>query len=211
MAMQTYTRLYDSYDDAQQVVQELEAGGVPHSDVSIVANNADDRYAATGGTTSTGGATDDTTGAGAGAGTGATVGTILGGGAGLLAGIGALAIPGVGPIVAAGWLIATLTGAGIGAAAGGLGGALVGAGVSEEDANTYSEGVRRGGTLVTVRADESDASRIDAMLDGRTPVDIGKRRAEYESEGWTKHDPDAPPYTAEQVDAERRKRVVSVT
>ena len=211
MAMQTYTRLYDSYDDAQHVVQALEADGIPHSDISIVANNADDRYSATGDATASGAATDDTTAAGAGAGTGATVGTILGGGAGLLAGIGALAIPGVGPIVAAGWLIATLTGAGIGAAAGGLGGALVGAGVSEEDANTYSEGVRRGGTLVTVRADESNASRVDAMLDGRTPVDISKRRAEYEAEGWTKHDPNAPPYTPEQVNAERSKRVVSVS
>ncbi len=206
MAMQTYTRLYDNYDDAQHVVQALEADGIPHSDVSIVANNSDNRYPATGNAT-----TEETSASGAGAGTGATVGTILGGGAGLLAGIGALAIPGVGPIVAAGWLIATLTGAGIGAAAGGLGGALVGAGVSEEDADTYSEGVRRGGTLVTVRADESNASRIDAVLDGRTPVDIGKRRAEYQSEGWTKHDPDAPPYTAEQVEAERHKRVVSVS
>ena len=206
MAMQTYTRLYDNYDDAQHVVQALEADGIPHSDVSIVANNSDNRYPATGNAT-----TEETSASGAGAGTGATVGTILGGGAGLLAGIGALAIPGVGPIVAAGWLVATLTGAGIGAAAGGLGGALVGAGVSEEDADTYSEGVRRGGTLVTVRADESNASRIDAVLDGRTPVDIGKRRAEYQSEGWTKHDPDAPPYTAEQVEAERHKRVVSVS
>ena len=208
MAMQTYTRLYDDYDDAKHIVQALEADGIPHSDVSIVANNADNRYSSSGDTTTT---TGETGSAGTGAGTGATVGTILGGGAGLLAGIGALAIPGVGPIVAAGWLIATLTGAGIGAAAGGLGGALVGAGVSEEDASTYSEGVRRGGTLVTVRADDSAANRVETILNGRTPVDISARRAEYQSEGWTTHDPNAAPYTSEQIQAERHKRVVSVS
>ena len=37
----TISRLYDNYDDAQQAVKRLEAAGVPHSDVSIVANNSD--------------------------------------------------------------------------------------------------------------------------------------------------------------------------
>jgi hypothetical protein len=37
----TISRLYDSYADAQKAVQGLEAAGVPHSDISIVANNSD--------------------------------------------------------------------------------------------------------------------------------------------------------------------------
>ena len=37
----TISRLYDKYNDAQQAVQRLEAAGVPHSDISIVANNSD--------------------------------------------------------------------------------------------------------------------------------------------------------------------------
>ena len=45
---------------------------------------------------------------------------------------------------------AALAGAGIGAAAGGLLGALTGMGIPEEEAHVYAEGVRRGGTLVTV-------------------------------------------------------------
>ena len=221
--MQTITRLYDSHDDAVQVVQALEQAGVPHADISLVASNADTRYPAdaTGagdtsiGATSTAGtgtgtgltSGDPAQGASTGGGAGASVGTLLGGGAGLLAGLGALAIPGVGPIVAAGWLVATLTGAGIGAAAGGLFGSLTGAGVSEADAHTYAEGVRRGGNLVTVRADDGVAARVNAVLDGRTPVDPTARRAEYEQAGWQGFDPAAPAYTTDQVAAERQRRI----
>ena len=211
MAIQTFTRMYDDHDDAMHVVQALEQAGVPHADVSLVANNADTRYGANGtsGTGLTSG--DPAQGASTGGGTGASVGTLLGGGAGLLAGLGALAIPGVGPIVAAGWLVATLTGAGIGAAAGGLFGSLTGAGVSEADAHTYAEGVRRGGNLVTVRADDTMAPQVNAVLDGRTPVNPVARRTEYEQEGWKGFDPAAPAYTTEQVVTERKSRVISVS
>lgn len=212
MATQTIARLYDSHADAVEVVQQLEASGVPHSDISLVANDTEGRLADA---RSSGAATgmtsgDPDQGAATGAGTGATLGTVLGGGAGLLAGIGALAIPGVGPIVAAGWLVAALTGAGVGAAAGGLLGSLTGAGVSEADAHVHAEGVRRGGTLVTVRADETRAGRVSAVLDGRAAVDLATRRAEYEAEGWKGYNPDAAPYTSEQVTTERKRRVVSV-
>ncbi len=144
-----------------------------------------------------------------GAGAGASAGTLIGGGLGLLTGLGLLAIPGVGPVVAAGWLVATITGAGIGAAGGGLLGSLVGAGVPEDQAHAYTEGVRRGGTLVTVRADESRASTIERVLEGRSAsaVDLSARRADYQAEGWTGYDPAAEPYTAEQVEAERSRRV----
>ena len=107
-----------------------------------------------------------------------------------------MAIPGVGPIVAAGWLIATITGAGVGAAAGGLLGGLVGAGVSEEDAHVYSEGVRRGGTLVSVRAEEGEVSMVEQTLDRYAPVDIAARGSVYRAGGWTRFDENAPAYTA---------------
>jgi len=207
MAVQTFTRLYDDHDAAVHIVQTLEQAGVPHADVSIVSNNVDARHG-TDGTSGTGLTTGDPEqGASTGGGTGATLGTVLGGGAGLLAGLGMLAIPGVGPIVAAGWLVATLAGAGVGAAAGGLVGSLTGAGVSEADAHTYSEGVRRGGSLVTVRADGAMASKIDAVLDGRTPVDPVVRRTEYEQSGWKGFDPAAPAHSTDQIVTERRGRV----
>jgi hypothetical protein len=206
----TFTHLYDTYDDAVHTVQALESAGVPHDSISIVANNADDRYSTTPDTVAEDNATATTTEhESSGAGAGATLGTVAGGAVGLLTGLGLMAIPGVGPVVAAGWLIATITGAGVGAAGGGLLGSLVGAGVPEEHAHTYAEGVRRGGTLVSVRADEARAAEIEAILDGRTPaaVDVAARRADYQQTGWTKFDEQAPALTPTEVEAERTRRV----
>ena len=188
------TRLFDTYEHASQAVAELETKGIPHSDISLVANNADDRYS------SAIPATTDSA-PGAATGTGATVGTVLGGGAGLLAGLGMLAIPGVGPVVAAGWLIATAVGAGVGAAGGGLLGALAGAGVSESDSHVYAEGVRRGGTLVTVKTDDAHASMVEGVLDRYSPVDTTARAENYRANGWTKFDETAPAYVAGETSA----------
>ena len=207
MAMQTFTHLYDNYSEAQHTVEALEAAGVPHSDISIVGNNADNSHTGSLTTVAVPGA-GETDGAPTRAGTGASTGTLVGGGVGLLTGLGLLAIPGVGPVVAAGWLIATLSGAGIGAAGGGLLGSLVHAGVPEEHAHTYAEGVRRGGTLVSVRADESRARSVEAVLAGRSTiaVDPAARRTAYVSDGWEKFDDTAPHYTADQVVADRAVR-----
>jgi hypothetical protein len=188
MAHQTITALYDDYDAASTAVTKLEAAGIPNGDISIVSSNEGDRHAgrlpgATASGTHTPGETTEK--ASTGAGTGATLGTVLGGAAGLLTGLGLLAIPGVGPVVAAGWLVATLTGAGIGAAAGGLAGGLTGAGLSESDAHTYSEGVRRGGTLVTVRADEAHAARVMDILEEHGSIDVDERAQNWRAEGWT--------------------------
>jgi len=99
---------------------------------------------------------------------------------GLLAGIGSLAIPGVGPVVAAGWLVATLAGAGLGAVGGGLVGALTGAGISHEEAETYNEGVKRGGSLVTVQVEYGgNAGRIHDIMARRSPVNWQERRTAY--------------------------------
>lgn len=159
--MRMITHSYDTYDHAVAVVHSLEAEGIPHDDISLVSGDKDRIVT----TTTAGDAVDEKA---TGAGAGASLGTILGGGAGLLAGLGMLAIPGVGPVVAAGWLIATVTGAGVGAAAGGLLGSLTGAGVHEADAKVFVDHVQRGGTLVTVRASDAMAARVEQMLDGGT-------------------------------------------
>lgn len=173
MTTRTIAAMFDRYDDAADAVRRLEGAGVTHSDISIVSN--DDAHAqyrdAEGGHVS-------------GTGTGASLGTLLGGGAGLLAGLGMLAIPGLGPVVAAGWLASTLVGAGIGAAAGGLVGSLTDVGVSETDAHAYAEGVRRGGTLVTVRADDRLTAQVTDILDQNGTVDMDDRTQQWRSEGW---------------------------
>jgi uncharacterized protein (TIGR02271 family) len=206
----TISKLFDDHATASRAVGELEAAGVPRSQISIVASNADNWYESgdyRGSRTTTtervdrdaDGVDDRAEGAGAGAG----IGAAIGGTAGLLAGLGLMAIPGVGPVVAAGWLVATAAGALTGAAAGGLIGALTQAGVSEEDAHVYAEGVRRGGTLVTARVPDNDRARLQAILD-RSGVDIARRREAYRQSGWNRFDEKSQPYTADQVRRERQ-------
>ena len=102
----TISRLYDRYADAERAVTALETAGIPHSDISIVANNSDDWYNSGKKDRDRDGVDDRAESASKGAGIGAG----LGGAAGLLAGLGLLAIPGLGPVVAAGWLAATAVG-----------------------------------------------------------------------------------------------------
>lgn len=210
----TITRLYDDYATAERAVRDLESAGVPHRDISIVASNADNWWNQKGGRTTTtattattggrvdrdrDGVDDRAEGAAAGAGIGGAAGGVLG----LLAGLGLLAIPGIGPVVAAGWLASTAAVAAAGAATGGLIGALTQAGVSEDEANVYAEGVRRGGTLVTARVPDGDRARVEAVLD-RAAVNIRDRGAAWRKAGWTRFDPAASPYTADQVSKERQ-------
>lgn len=176
MAQQTIARLYHSYDDARAVVHELEAAGLPHDAISLVANaDAHGRSAALSDTAATSGHHEIASDPAGGGKIGAVAGTVLGGGAGLLAGIGALAIPGVGPVVAAGWLVAALTGAGIGAASGGLIGSLTSVGVNRDDAQTYADGVQRGGSLVTARIMDNEVASVEAIMDRRGAVDSRQR------------------------------------
>ncbi|MEE7450320.1 hypothetical protein MRF4_22355 [Methylobacterium radiotolerans] len=181
MALRALTALFDDYDAAAGAVDRLEAAGIPHADISIIANRNEPAAPPRAPGTAVARPVDTADSAG----TGATVGTVLGGGAGLLAGLGLLAIPGLGPVVAAGWLVATVTGAGVGAAAGGLIGGLTAAGLSADEAETYAEGLRRGGTLVTVRADESRAERVLAILDHAGSIDLDERAEGWRAQGWT--------------------------
>lgn len=55
--------------------------------------------------------------------------------------------------------------------------------ISEPDVHFYQEGVRRGGTLVTVLADETRASEAARILSRYNMVDVDTRNAEYRSAG----------------------------
>ena len=204
----TITRLFDSHTQALDAVSDLEARGIDRDKISLVANNADNWH--DGGRRE--GPLGDRNGDGEndvadGAGKGAATGGLIGGGAGLLAGLGMLAIPGLGPVVAAGWLAATAVGAAVGAAAGGATGGLLGAlkeaGHSDEEANVYSEGVRRGGTLVSVKAHDDEIAAVEAVLNERRGVDATERGDAYRQTGWTGFDPAATPYSADEIVRER--------
>ena len=77
------------------------------------------------------------------------------------------------------------------------------AGVPEEDAHVYSEAVRRGGTLVTVQAEDSAASNVQSILERHRPVDARRRREEYVKTGWKGYDPSAKPYDLSEAERER--------
>jgi hypothetical protein len=190
--MRTITALFDTYDHAASAVRALKDAGISSADISIVANNIEGEIRH-----------EDDMGAEEGAAAGAGVGAVAGGGAGLLAGLGTIAIPGIGPVIAGGWLLATavgaLAGAAVGGAAGGLLGALANAGVPEEEAHVYAEGIRRGGTLVSVRAEDSRADAAGAILRNSAGVDLDRRRSDYLAEGWQGFDEDAPAYSQDQI------------
>jgi hypothetical protein len=198
----TITRLYDNYADGERAVRRLEEAGVSHSDISIIANNSDNWYSQDRDGRKVDRDRDGVDDRAEDAGKGAAVGGTLGGLAGLLAGLGMLAIPGLGPVIAAGWLASTAAGAAAGAAAGGIVGALTESGMSREEASQYAEGVRRGGTLVSVKVQEQDRARITAILD-QSSVDVRERSAAWRKSGWTGFDPAQQPYGADEVRRER--------
>ncbi len=192
--MQTITKVYDRYLQAQNAVKELEAAGIPSSEISLLANKAvSDRH-------------DDVEDASP-AGTGAAIGAVAGGTAGLLTGLGLMAIPGVGPVVAAGWFATTALGALAGGATGGIVGALVDAGVPEDHAHVYSETIRRGGTLLSVRTSDDQTSRVHEILDRHQPVDPALRSEEYRKSGWNTFDPLAEPYDGTETRDDRNARI----
>jgi quercetin dioxygenase-like cupin family protein len=95
--------------------------------------------------------------------------------------------------LAAGPIAAALAGATVGAAAGGLIGALNNIGVPTEEATYYVEGVRRGGTVLTVRAEDSQVSRVVEIMQRHRVVNIDERVAQWRHSGWTETERVTPP------------------
>jgi hypothetical protein len=208
--MKTVIGLFDDFQTAQSAVQSLVNRNFSRDDISVAANNTAAginadllEYAPHG----EGRKEAMAEGARTGAGAGAVIGTGVGGVLGLLASLGTIWIPGIGPLVAAGPLVATLTGAGIGAAAGAAVGGLVGAltqvGVPEHDAHFYAEAVRRGSALVIVRAEDNRSADVAEVLSEHGAVDVDKRREFFMRGGFSVHNAEAAPYTAEQIARER--------
>jgi uncharacterized membrane protein len=190
--MKTVVALFNTFTDAQHAVETLVNADVDRADISMIANDAGGDYKVYTGDYKEGDATAS----------GAVGGAAVGGAIGLLAGLGALAIPGVGPVLAAGPLLSALLGAGVGAATGGIAGALIDVGVSEEEAQYYSEGVRRGGTLLSVTTSDEHVNQVEHLLDRSGAVDIRERAEDWRDRGWEGHHEDAEPYTNDLVQEE---------
>jgi hypothetical protein len=199
----TVCRLYDSHLDANQVIVALEAAGVSPAETSVICNNSDSWYHVPRTANIVPARKDDTGSAAAGRVEGAAVGAAIGATAATAASlVTMLAIPGVGTIVGAGWLAAVLGSMAIGGVTGGLLGALTNAGISEEDAQVLVEGVRRGGTLVVARVPQALVPRVEPVMN-QSAVKLQERCDLYRKSGWQAFDPNAMPYTADQVRCER--------
>jgi hypothetical protein len=113
--------------------------------------------------------------------TGAAGGTAIGGIAGLIGGIAAVVIPGIGPVVGAGTIIgATLLGAGLGAGAGAAASGLLKLGVPEQSTQTYTEGVKRGNVLLSIRVIDGLAGEVESIFQQNMAQDIMTNRVEEE-------------------------------
>ena len=202
--VKTVVGTFDSISEASAAARDVRAAGFLPDDVNVVANNTQ-RTGTTTGTTTAARTEEANETTASGAATGVLTGGALGGVAGLAASLMGLAIPGVGPILAAGPIAAALAGAGAGAVAGGLIGGLTDMGVPEEHAQYYAEQVRRGGALVTVRVDESRADEAERILREHGAFDIEDRAVQWRSEGWTGYNPNAEPYSFEEIERDRTR------
>jgi hypothetical protein len=106
----------------------------------------------------------------------AGTGAIVGGVGGLAIAASTLMIPGIGWVAIAGPIATMLAGAAAGTAAGGLIGALTSKGVAEEHAHFFAEGLRRGGTLIIVNAqNEEQANDAEEVMMDNGAVDMEER------------------------------------
>lgn len=178
----TVIGLMETPREAESVVRDLTAEcGCNRADIGLMARGEQHAQSRGTATTSDEGGSEVGSGALKGAGTGAAIGGVLG----LVAGAASLAIPGVGPIIAAGPIAAALAGAGVGAVAGGVIGALSKMGVPEDEAHYYAEGVKRGGTLITLHArDDRIADCAAQVMQRHGAVDIEQRAVEWKKQGW---------------------------
>ena len=194
--MKTISAMYDTMAQAQATVTELLAQGIPNSDINLVANASDAEYAANfteGNKIHEAGETVTEAGA------------AVGGIGGLVVGLSFFMIPGIGPVLAAGGLLASLiAGTSLGALAGGAVSVLVELGIASEQAGTYAEGIRRGGALLVVKSSEAVADQAEAVIKRHQPINVEERALSWKQRGWATYDPQAAPYTREQVEAERR-------
>lgn len=199
---ETVVAVYDNFDIAENAVRDLVTAGFDRNNISLVANNARGQYRYDEELT------EDVSGS-----DGAGFGAVIGGITGVVAGLTAIVIPGIGPIIAAGPLAALLggaTGAVVGATAGavtgGLTASLVNVGMPSDEAEYYTESVRRGGALVTVTVHgETQASDASNVLLRHHPVDMDRRVNQWREKGWQGFDTNAEPYSEEELVRENER------
>lgn len=173
--------LFDKAADARAALHDLQNAGFAKDKISFVANNQSGEY------------TQDSRQGGNQVAEGTTRGTVSGSANGPMLGLRLMTLPGIGSIAASGGL----AGVGTNTPAGGLVGTLVDAGIPRDDANLYTEGVRRDGSLVLIQTDtDKETKQALKILNRRHVIDIDERAQLYRKEGWTRFDATANEYSS---------------
>jgi len=180
---QTVVGVFEQTADAERAVADLIASGIAREKISLVTPQQQQEHVHIPGANVE--HVEDMA-------IGAVGGGLLGGMLGALVGMVAIAIPGIGPVIAAGPLAAALggaagatmvLGAGAGAVGGGILGALTWAGITHEEALVYEDLIRRGGTLVMVRADGDERGPATAILHRDGAADAAALEEEWRHKG----------------------------
>lgn len=168
--------IYDDIVVARRVVEDLVNADFARNSISLVTNDAHNQYShyLEKGYI----ARDDAVTASEVAGFGAVVGGLMG----TLFGLAALTMPDIGLAIAVGPIVAGLTGALAGAIAGGIVGTLLKSGVPEDEAPYYAEGIRRGGTLISVQT--SDTLRAEDIMNRQGSINVHERINLWRRGGW---------------------------
>lgn len=176
MMTKTIVAIYDDIAVARQVVEDLVNADFARSTISLITNDAqnlyshylDKNYAPR----------EDAVTTTAGAGFGAVVGTLTG----ILVSLVGWAIPGIGLEFVPGPIAAGLIGVLIGAVIGGIVGTFVKSGVPKDVAPYYAEGIRRGGTVISI--DTSDILRASDIMNRYGSINIHERSTLWRQAGW---------------------------
>jgi uncharacterized membrane protein len=172
----TIVAIYDDIVVARQVVEDLVSANFSRDSIRLITNDANNQYSHY---------LDkdyvpraDAVTAREGAGFGAVVGALTG----LLLGVIALTLPNIGMVIAAGPILGTLTGLVAGVVTGGIVGALIKSRVPEDQSPYYAEGIRRGGTLISIQT--ADTLRAKDIMNRNGATNIHERINRWRQAGW---------------------------
>jgi uncharacterized protein (TIGR02271 family) len=76
-------------------------------------------------------------------------------------------------------------------------------GLSGNDLDGFSEGIRRGGTLLRVHCDDNNAEEVRRIFCGLPSVDMNRRAERWRSTGWKGYDEKASLFGREEIERER--------
>jgi hypothetical protein len=183
---------FETQEQAQRAVEELEAAGFTHDEATTFFVNPrgqHDQFPVGGDQYADAKATD--------AGKGAAAGAVIGGAAGLAA---AVTVAAAAPVLALGVVA-------LGAYTGSLAGALSKLGGKQPTEDVEASPGRKGGVLVAAHAMSARAEDIALeTLRRHGAADIERRQGVWEDGDWKDFDPVAPPELVDEAEAARRAR-----